>query len=110
MRTTSVPAPTRSPTLSSRNTRAIPPRSSCRRLWQEGAADELIRRTDALNPAAFDADPDTLAFRVLALIQSNRSADAAPIETILRKREGDYRTSAWSKAIPLLDTARAPKG
>lgn len=84
-------------------------RSLVRRLWQERALAEVVQRTNTLDVNSRTSDPDTLAFRALALLEQTKAADAAPIEAALAARSGDYRARAWALAIPLMDPARAPK-
>lgn len=84
-------------------------RTLARRLWQLHADQELAAATDGVKPDPWESDPDIMAFRALALIGQKRPGDAAPLEAALAGRFGDFRARAWTKAIPLMDPARAPK-
>jgi tetratricopeptide (TPR) repeat protein len=72
-----------------------------RRLWQDSAMAEVVRRTDDLTPASHEADPVLLGFRALSLAALGRIDDAKAIAAAMEAREGDFRLSSWAAALPL---------
>jgi Flp pilus assembly protein TadD len=70
-----------------------------RRLWQTGRDNDVLKRTDTLDPASALADTDLLAYRSLALYDLNRPTDGAAVVQALAARKDDMAASAWAKAV-----------
>lgn len=80
-----------------------------RRLWQEDNHDAIERRCADLDPASPEVHADVLGFRALSLMRSGKPKPALEIAAALKRREGDYRATAWSKVIPIFDAADPAK-
>ncbi|MEX2217585.1 MAG: tetratricopeptide repeat protein [Phycisphaerales bacterium] len=79
-------------------------RMLARRLWQEGRHEDVLKLTGALDPRT--SDSEQVGFRGLALVALKRTDEAKALAAALREKDGDYRATTWSKAIPLM----APDG
>lgn len=81
-----------------------------RRLWQEARFADIERRLSGLDASARGSDADLLGFRALSLQALNRAPESQAIARALGAREGDFRATAWSMAIPIADTASKVRG
>jgi tetratricopeptide (TPR) repeat protein len=79
-----------------------------RRLWQEHAHEEVVRRTQELDARDPNAHPVMVGLRALSLRALNRDQEAAAIAQALKGREGDYRVSSWTRALPLAEAEEEP--
>jgi tetratricopeptide (TPR) repeat protein len=76
-------------------------RALVRRLWQDGDWAGVERVTAKLDATQPDSDPELAGFRALALRSLGREDDARAIAAALKARKGDYRVTAWTKALPI---------
>jgi tetratricopeptide (TPR) repeat protein len=83
-------------------------RTLVRRLWQESADEEVVRRTASLDVAALDVDPEVAGFRALSLLRLKRTDEYKAIAGVLKGREGDYRLTSWAKALAVADEGALP--
>jgi tetratricopeptide (TPR) repeat protein len=78
---------------------ALHVRPLVRRMWQGERYRDVLKRTEGLDPASPAADTELLAFRALALYDTNRPADAAAIVDALAARKDDVTAVAWVMAL-----------
>jgi tetratricopeptide (TPR) repeat protein len=83
-------------------------RSLVRRTWQEGDWAGVERLTAGVDARQPDSDPELAGFRALALNALGRVDEAKAIAAALKGRKGDYRVTAWTKALPIQFDAERP--
>jgi tetratricopeptide (TPR) repeat protein len=68
------------------------------RLWQNRKTDEVLKRLADVDPASPAADASLLAYKALALFETNRADEAGAIVSKLSRKD-DAQALAWSAAL-----------
>lgn len=74
-------------------------RALAQRLWQDGDLGPLLEQTSDVSPGNSKSDSGLLGYRALALYETGKAAEAAPILTALTARAGDSTAAAWAIAL-----------
>jgi cytochrome c-type biogenesis protein CcmH/NrfG len=84
-------------------------RIAARRAWQFGLSGALLAEHPNPDLAEKGEHSETLGFLALALLDSGREADVAPIIAALNARKRDFAAGAWAGALSSISGANDPK-